>query len=140
MSEVVSRRPETAAASTTAEDTLKQKTRGAGVVSGGHIVDIYDGRVDEGIRIVDVRHEQVAAHAAEGYARQTGKLGCVATTFRSESPIIHIGGQGALAQHKMGALQRARESIAKTGKSAVINAWVDPAVYAPGTMAQTMYK
>jgi acetolactate synthase-1/2/3 large subunit len=37
---------------------------------GGHIIDIYDGCVDEGIRIIDVRHEQVAAHAAHGYARQ----------------------------------------------------------------------
>ncbi|WP_459573764.1 thiamine pyrophosphate-dependent enzyme, partial [Cupriavidus sp. 8B] len=39
-----------------------------------------------------------------------------------------------------GALQRARESVQKTRKSAVINIWVDPSVYAPGTMAQTMYK
>jgi thiamine pyrophosphate-dependent acetolactate synthase large subunit-like protein len=125
----------------TAEDTLQRKSREAGVVSGGHlvakalknegvdtiftlcgghIIDIYDGCVDEGIRIIDVRHEQVAAHAADGYARQTGKLGCVVTTagpgctnavtgiataFRSESPILHIGGQGALTQHKMGSLQ-----------------------------------
>ena len=86
---------------TTAEDTLQRKSRDAGVVSGGHlvakalknegvdtiftlcgghIIDIYDGCVDEGIRIIDVRHEQVAAHAADGYARQTGKLGCVVTT------------------------------------------------------------
>ncbi len=87
---------------------------------GGHIIDIYDGCLDEGIRIVDVRHEQVAAHAADGYARQTGRLGCVVTTagpgctnavtgiataFRSESPVLHIGGQGALTQHKMGSLQ-----------------------------------
>src|SRR3982075_4265496 len=128
-------------ATTTAEDTLKRKTRDANVVSGGHlvakalksegvdtiftlcgghIIDIYDGCIDEGIRIVDVRHEQVAAHAADGYARQTGKLGCVVTTagpgctnavtgiataFRSESPVLHIGGQGALTQHKMGSLQ-----------------------------------
>ena len=126
---------------TTAEDTLKQKTRDANVVSGGHlvakalknegvdtiftlcgghIIDIYDGCIDEGIRIIDVRHEQVAAHAADGYARQTGKLGCVVTTagpgctnavtgiataFRSESPVLHIGGQGALTQHKIGSLQ-----------------------------------
>ncbi|TWG86003.1 acetolactate synthase-1/2/3 large subunit [Cupriavidus gilardii J11] len=137
MSAVVSLRPD----STTADDTLKQKSREAGIVSGGHlvaralknegvdtiftlcgghIIDIYDGCVDEGIRIIDVRHEQVAAHAADGYARQTGKLGCVVTTagpgctnavtgvataFRSESPILHIGGQGALSQHKMGSLQ-----------------------------------
>ena len=126
---------------TTAEDTLQRKSRDASVISGGHlvakalknegvdtiftlcgghIIDIYDGCVDEGIRIVDVRHEQVAAHAADGYARQTGKLGCVVTTagpgctnavtgiataFRSESPVLHIGGQGAMTQHKMGSLQ-----------------------------------
>ncbi|MBV8210177.1 MAG: thiamine pyrophosphate-binding protein [Burkholderiaceae bacterium] len=126
---------------TTAEDTLKQKARDANVVSGGHlvakalkaegvdtiftlcgghIIDIYDGCIDEGIRIIDVRHEQVAAHAADGYARQTGRLGCVVTTagpgctnavtgiataFRSESPVLHIGGQSALVQWRMGGLQ-----------------------------------
>ena len=42
---------------------------------GGHIIDIYDGCVDEGIAVIDVRHEQVAAHAADGYARITGKPG-----------------------------------------------------------------
>jgi len=34
----------------------------------------------------------------------------------------------------------AREAIAKTGKCAVVNVWVDPNEYAPGTKAQTMYK
>jgi acetolactate synthase-1/2/3 large subunit len=87
---------------------------------GGHIIDIYDGANDEGIKIVDVRHEQVAAHAADGYARVTGKPGCavvtagpgttdaitgVANAFRAESPMLLIGGQGALNQHKMGSLQ-----------------------------------
>ncbi len=47
---------------------------------GGHIIDIYDGCADEGIKIVDVRHEQVAAHAADGYARVTGKPGCAVVT------------------------------------------------------------
>jgi len=125
----------------TATDTLARKDRSGEVISGGHlvakalknegvdtiftlcgghIIDIYDGCLDEGIRIIDVRHEQVAAHAADGYARQTGGLGCVVTTagpgctnavtgiataFRSESPVLHIGGQGALTQHKMGSLQ-----------------------------------
>ena len=125
----------------TATDTLAKKSRSSAVISGGHlvakalrnegvdtiftlcgghIIDIYDGCLDEGIRIIDVRHEQVAAHAADGYARQTGKLGCVVTTagpgctnavtgiataLRSESPVLHIGGQGALNQHKMGSLQ-----------------------------------
>lgn len=87
---------------------------------GGHIIDIYDGCVDEGIEVIDVRHEQVAAHAADGYARLTGRPGCavvtagpgttdaitgVANAFRAESPMLLIGGQGALTQHKMGSLQ-----------------------------------
>ncbi|GGO64307.1 thiamine pyrophosphate-binding protein [Nonomuraea cavernae] len=87
---------------------------------GGHIIDIYDGCVDEGIEVIDVRHEQVAAHAADGYARITGRPGCavvtagpgttdavtgVANAFRAESPMLLIGGQGALSQHKMGSLQ-----------------------------------
>jgi acetolactate synthase I/II/III large subunit len=87
---------------------------------GGHIIDIYDGCIDEGIAIIDVRHEQVAAHAADGYARMTGKLGCavvtagpgttnamtgVANAFRAESPMLLIGGQAALSQHRMGGLQ-----------------------------------
>jgi len=87
---------------------------------GGHIIDIYDGCVDEGIAVVDVRHEQVAAHAADGYARVTGKPGCavvtagpgttdavtgVANALRAESPMLLIGGQGSLSQHKMGSLQ-----------------------------------
>ena len=87
---------------------------------GGHIIDIYDGCLDEGIDIIDVRHEQVAAHAADGYSRQTGKPGCavvtagpgttdaitgIANAFRAESPMLMIGGQGALTQHKMGSLQ-----------------------------------
>ncbi|WP_245930375.1 thiamine pyrophosphate-binding protein [Allonocardiopsis opalescens] len=87
---------------------------------GGHIIDIYDGCVDEGIDVIDVRHEQVAAHAADGYARITGKPGCavvtagpgttdavtgIANAYRAESPMLVIGGQGALSQHKMGSLQ-----------------------------------
>src|SRR5450755_5021883 len=82
---------------TTAEDTLQRKSRDASVISGGHlvakalksegidaiftlcgghIIDIYDGCQAEGIKIIDVRHEQVAAHAADGYARVTGRPGC----------------------------------------------------------------
>ncbi len=120
-----SSRKHAARASSRAANWSPARSKNEGVdtiftLCGGHIIDIYDGCVDEGIRIVDVRYEQVAAHAADGYARQTGKLGCVVTTagpgctnavtgvaraFRSESPIIHIGGQGALSQHKMGSLQ-----------------------------------
>jgi acetolactate synthase-1/2/3 large subunit len=126
---------------TTTEEILKKRSTEEGMISGGHlvakalknegvdtiftlcgghIIDIYDGCIEEDIRILDFRHEQTAAHAADGYARQTGKLGClvttagpgftnaitgIATAFRSESPVLHIGGQSALSQWKMGGLQ-----------------------------------
>ena len=54
-----------------------------------------------------------------------------------------IGGYGeevSEASQIQPALLRAREAIAKTGKCAVVNVWVDPNEYAPGTKAQTMYK
>jgi len=35
---------------------------------GGHILPIYDGCLTEGIGIIDVRHEQAAAHVADAYA------------------------------------------------------------------------
>src|SRR5258708_23718696 len=47
---------------------------------GGHIQAIYDGCLDDGIRVVDVRHEQTAGHAADGYARDTGTPGVCAVT------------------------------------------------------------
>src|SRR5215468_4063940 len=93
-------------------------------ISGGHIVDIYNGCIDEGIEIVDVRHEQVAAHAADAYARITG-LGCAVVTagpgttdavtgmanaYRAESPMLLIGGNSALKQYRMGGLQELRHT------------------------------
>ena len=53
-----------------------------------------------------------------------------------------IGGYGEEVREASSpaALERARNAIAKTGKCAVVNVWVDPNEYAPGTKAQTMYK
>ncbi|WP_207890241.1 biosynthetic-type acetolactate synthase large subunit [Rubrobacter taiwanensis] len=48
---------------------------------GGAIMPFYDALVDYPLKHVLVRHEQAAAHAADGYARATGKVGvCVATS------------------------------------------------------------
>jgi acetolactate synthase-1/2/3 large subunit len=49
-------------------------------LSGGHLFSIYDGCVQEGIEIVDVRHEQTAAFAAEGFAKATRGVGVAALT------------------------------------------------------------
>ncbi|MDQ5986683.1 MAG: Acetolactate synthase large subunit IlvG [Syntrophus sp. SKADARSKE-3] len=87
---------------------------------GGHIMDIYSGCIDEGIRIIDVRHEQTAVHAAEAWTRLTGIAGVAAVTagpgvtdavtgvanaFRNQVPLILIGGQAPRKQARMGALQ-----------------------------------
>ncbi len=49
-------------------------------LSGGHLFSIYDGCKAEGIEIVDVRHEQTAAFAAEGFAKVTRRAGVAALT------------------------------------------------------------
>jgi acetolactate synthase-1/2/3 large subunit len=87
---------------------------------GGHIASIYDGCLDFGIRVVDFRHEQAAAHAADAWARVTGQPGvaivtagpgvtgtvtAVANAFRACSPIVVLGGQGGVGDFEKGALQ-----------------------------------
>jgi acetolactate synthase I/II/III large subunit len=86
-------------------------------LSGGHVMDIYNGCVDEGIAIIGVRHEQAAAHAADAWTRLTGIPGCavvtagpgvtdavtgVANAWRAQTPMLLIGGQGPLCQSLMG--------------------------------------
>jgi acetolactate synthase-1/2/3 large subunit len=87
---------------------------------GGHVMSIYDGCLDEGIKVVDFRHEQSAGHAADGWARVTGQPGvaivtagpgltdavtAVASAHRANVPMIIIGGQGPRALVDMGSLQ-----------------------------------
>lgn len=87
---------------------------------GGHIYTLYDACVDEGIKIIDVRHEEAAAHMAEGWALVTGKPGvCVVTAGPgftnmitgtanaaiANSPIICISGHSPLGEYDTGALQ-----------------------------------
>lgn len=77
-------------------------------IVGGAILDVYDKILDSNIRHILVRHEQVAAHAAEGFARASGKTGvCFATSgpgatnlitgivnaFLDSIPIVAITGQ-----------------------------------------------
>src|SRR4030043_549297 len=48
---------------------------------GGKVIPLYDALFDSDIRHILVRHEQGAAHAADGYARVTGKTGvCISTS------------------------------------------------------------
>jgi len=56
---------------------------------GGAILPTYDALYDSDIRHILVRHEQCAAHAADGYARATGKVGvCMATSGPGATNLI----------------------------------------------------
>lgn len=89
-------------------------------LSGGHIMEIYEGCADVGVPVIDFRHEQAAGFAAEAAARLTRKIGvcavtagpgvmnvvtAVANAWRSQTPMIVIGGQAAQPTIGMGALQ-----------------------------------
>src|SRR5206468_738602 len=87
---------------------------------GGHILPIYDGCLDEGVAVIDTRHEQAAAHCADAYARLTRGIGVamvapgpgvtdavtgVANAFAARSPMLLIGGAAPLGLRGLGALQ-----------------------------------
>lgn len=87
---------------------------------GGHVMTIYDGCLDESIRVVDVRHEATAVFAADAWSRLTGRPGVavvtagpgvtnavtgIANAYRAQSPAVIIGGQGPGSLSGRGALQ-----------------------------------
>src|ERR1700753_4417675 len=89
-------------------------------LSGGHLFSIYDGCKEEGIGLVDVRHEQTAAFAAEGIAKATRGIGVAALTAgpgvtngmsaiagaqSKNSPIAILGGRAPEMRWGSGSLQ-----------------------------------
>jgi acetolactate synthase-1/2/3 large subunit len=89
-------------------------------LSGGHLFSIYDGCREEGVDIVDVRHEQSAAFAAEGWAKATRTPGVCALTagpgvtngmsamasaLQNASPMLVLGGRAPAFRWGQGSLQ-----------------------------------
>jgi len=89
-------------------------------LSGGHLFSIYDGCREEGVEIVDVRHEQSAAFAAEGWAKATREPGVCALTagpgvtngmstmasaLQNGSPMVVLGGRAPAGRWGQGSLQ-----------------------------------
>ena len=87
---------------------------------GGHIAPIYEGCLNNHIQVIDFRHEQAAAHAADAHARLTRNIGVAAVTagpgvtdaitgvanaYQARSPMILLGGAAPLSTKGMGALQ-----------------------------------
>src|SRR3954451_850173 len=99
------------------------KSRGVShlfTLSGGHLFSIYNGCKEEGISLIDVRHEQTAAFAAEGFAKATRRVGVAALTAgpgvtngisaiagaqANSSPVCVLGGRGPEMRWGSGSLQ-----------------------------------
>src|SRR6201995_2784389 len=139
------------------------KSRGVDTLftlSGGHLFSVYDGCKEEGIRILDVRHEQTAAFAAEGIAKATRGVGVAALTAgpgvtngmsaiagaqANNSPITVLGGRAPEMRWGSGSLQeidhlpfvaplvKSAETAKETGEiGALTSAALDLAATAPG--------
>jgi acetolactate synthase I/II/III large subunit len=105
-------------------------------LSGLHVAPIYAGCVDEGIRLVDTRHEQAAAHAADAWARLTRGAGVaivtagpgvtdavtgVANAWAANVPLVLLGGAAPTFNQGRGSLQE----MPQTQLFAGITKWSD---------------
>ncbi len=85
-----------------------------------------------------IRYGQIAK-----YGEQRGNIGNLLGDVPFSKFAEMLGGHGEEVREPAEiapALERAREAVRGTGRSAVVNIWVDPTEYAPGTKNQTMYK
>ncbi|MCS6914639.1 MAG: thiamine pyrophosphate-binding protein [Myxococcales bacterium] len=103
-----------------AQELARAGVRDVFTLCGGHIAPIYDGCLREGIRLIDTRHEQAAAHAADAYGRLTRAPGVaivtagpgvtdaitgIANAFQAQAPLVVLGGAAELRSAGRGALQ-----------------------------------
>ena len=104
---------------------IARRLRASGIdiiftLSGGHLFSIYDGCRREHVRLVDTRHEQTAAFAAEGWSKVTRIPGVAALTAgpgvtngmsamaaaqQNQSPMLVLGGRAPAQRWGMGSLQ-----------------------------------
>jgi acetolactate synthase-1/2/3 large subunit len=136
---------------------IAARLRGHGIgtlftLSGGHLFSIYDGCRAEEVELIDVRHEQTAAFAAEGWAKVTRQVGAcaltagpgvtngisaIASASQNHSPLLVLGGRAPHIRWGQGSLQeidhvpivRPLAKLAATaGDTAEIPGLVDEAV------------
>jgi acetolactate synthase-1/2/3 large subunit len=105
-------------------------------LSGGHLFSLYDGCRAEGIELIDTRHEQAAAFAAEAWAKVTREPGVCALTAgpgvtngmsalaaaaQNHSPLVVLGGRAPAMRWGQGSLQEIDHVpfVAPLAKSAV---------------------
>ena len=104
---------------------IARRLRASGIdtiftLSGGHLFSIYDGCRAENVRLIDTRHEQTAAFAAEGWSKVTRVPGVAALTAgpgvtngmsamaaaqQNQSPLVILGGRAPALRWGQGSLQ-----------------------------------
>jgi acetolactate synthase I/II/III large subunit len=129
-------------------------------LSGGHLFPLYDGCVQAGVRLVDTRHEQTAAFAAEGWAKLTRRVGVAALTAGpgvtngvsaitaaalNGSSLLVIGGRAPHARWGAGSLQELDHvpivaSVTKAATTVPETAAIGPAVDAALRAARTPHR
>jgi acetolactate synthase-1/2/3 large subunit len=129
-------------------------------LSGGHLFVLYDGAVHADLRLVDVRHEQTATFAAEGYAKVTRRLACAALTAgpgitngvsamtaakMNGSPLVVLGGRAPQLRWGSGSLQELDHvpivaPVTKTAATATSPESIVAEVAAACTAAQTPHR
>ncbi|MEU1268292.1 thiamine pyrophosphate-binding protein [Streptomyces sp. NPDC005799] len=119
-------------ATATGSGLVVRTLRRAGVdvafgLPGAHIDGILQDALDAKLRVVDVRHEVNAGHAAEGYARVTGELGVAVVTagggftnvltsvtnaYLDRTPVLYITGSGPLETDQVNDQQAGFDQVA----------------------------
>lgn len=115
-----SHRTERHAGRTVARALRRHGTEVVFTLCGGHILPVLDGCIDEGIRVVDTRHEQAAVLMAEGYAYASRRTAVAAVTAgpgftnavtgiadanHSGVPLVVLGGRTPVTSWNRGAIQ-----------------------------------
>jgi acetolactate synthase-1/2/3 large subunit len=105
----------------------QQGIRDIFTLHGGHLDAIFQAALDHKIRLIDTRHEQAAGHAADGWARTTGRLGVaivtagpgvtdvvtgIANAYLDCVPTLFIGGAAPLVDAEMLPLQGGIDQLA----------------------------
>jgi acetolactate synthase I/II/III large subunit len=129
-------------------------------LNGGHIWPLYDAARDQGMRVVDTRHEQTATFAAEAYAKLTRKPGfaaltagpgitngvsAITTAWFNGSPVVVMGGRAPQGRWGSGSLQEMDHvpvvaSITKSAGTVTDGSKAAAMVHAAATLSLTPHR
>ena len=129
-------------------------------LNGGHVWPLYEAARDQGMRVVDTRHEQTATFAAEAYAKLTRKPGLAALTagpgitngvsavtsaWFNGSPVVVMGGRAPAMRWGSGSLQEfdhvpVMQSITKSAATVTDATKTGEIVHAAARLALTSHR